>query len=671
MPNRLAGETSVYLQQHRDNPVDWYPWGEEAWERARSEDRPVLVSIGYSSCHWCHVMEHESFCDDAVAAVMNSKLVCIKVDREERPDVDQIYMDTIVRLTGQGGWPLNVFCTPDARPFFGGTYFPPQPAHGRPSWTQIVDAVARSYAEQRDDMTKQAEQILQALEARPELSTTGAPGADTLTAFCADVMARADAAHGGFGAAPKFPTPTNLEAILLGATRHASTAGALEHVVFSLKRMARGGIYDQLGGGFHRYSTDARWLVPHFEKMLYDQGQLLRVYAEAHRQTGDADLAWPVAETIAYLAREMRSPEGGFYASQDADSEGEEGKFYVWDRAEVEAVIGAEQGTPFCEAYGVVPGGSFERTGKSVLEHALAGERPRFASARAELYAARTRRIPPLTDPKQIAAWISYAVGGIATAAAEFERGDWLELACEAADFVLEHMRDPTHGLLRIYDQGRASVPAFLDDHGALLCALLDLQRAGADDHFMTAALEIADAIRDRFFDRDRGDVFLSRAGDATLILRPASDSDGATPAANGLATLGLVRIGELCEREDLLQVADAVLATQGPLAQRVPAATPTLLRAAALREWGLGVALVLGARDDERTQALARRARALLSSESAVVLAAPEQPPAWLGRGWLEGRTQTDGAPTAYLCRGRVCSLPATTPDTLTLPPG
>ena len=667
--NRLASEASVYLRQHQTNPVDWYPWGEEAFAEARRRDVPVLVSIGYSSCHWCHVMEHESFCDPATAELMNRELVSIKVDREERPDVDQIYMETVVRLTGQGGWPLNVFCTPDGRPFFGGTYFPPERAHGRPSWREVVAAIARTYREKRGEVEDQAAQILSALRARPDPTGAEGLGRDDLTRLVQDLMRRADREHGGFGAAPKFPTPTNLEAILLAADRHAAVTGALDQVVLTCKRMARGGIYDQLGGGFHRYSTDARWLVPHFEKMLYDQGQLLRVYAEAYRQTSDDELAWPVAETIAFLERELRAPAGGFFASQDADSEGEEGKFYVWSPAEIEAVLGAEDGDAFAAAYGVEPGGTFENTGKSVLEHALAGARPRFADARARLLEARAARVPPVTDHKQITAWIAYAVGGLATAGAAFGRDDWVGAAARAADFLLERMQDEKAGLLRIFDGERASVPAFLDDHAALLCALLDLARAGGADRYLGAALTLADAICERFFSAEEGDFFFAGAEDSTLVLRPKSDSDGATPGAAGLAALGLARLAALTGRERYGEVVDAVLATQAPLARRVPQAAPTLLRAAALHEHGLGVALVLGPATDARTHTLAARARTLLGSEDAVVLVAPDAPPAWLDPTLLEGRGLANDAPTAYVCRGRACSLPANEPDALALP--
>ena len=670
MANRLANESSAYLRQHKDNPVDWYPWGSEALERAKREDKPLLVSIGYSSCHWCHVMEHESFEDLEIAKQMNASFICIKVDREERPDVDQIYMDTVLRMTGSGGWPLNVFCTPEGVPFHGGTYFPPARRHGSPSWPEVLEDVARVYREQPDQVQAQAERMLTALRARPEPDRSDqVPGPSTLTRLSSDLMARADRAHGGFGAAPKFPTPTNLESILLGASHHAAVAGALDHVVFSCKQMARGGLYDQLGGGFHRYSTDAHWAVPHFEKMLYDQGQLLRVYAEAYRQGQDEELVWPIEETVGYLERELRSPEGGFFASQDADSEGEEGRYYVWSPSEIKVELGEEAGQEFCDAYGVSPAGNFENSSKSVLAHVLAGPRARFAPQRQQLFEARRKRIAPDTDQKVITAWVGYAIAGLAHAGATLERPEFVAAAARAADFVLDQMVDRDGALWRIWDGRQARVPAFLDDHASLLGALLDLHRAGGDDRYMAAALRIADAVRTRFFDSALGDLFFVAEGESSLIFRPSSDSDGATPAAAALATLGLVRIAELCGRDDLAELAGAVLRSQGPRAERVPLQLPTLVRAAALRDIGMGVGLVLGDPADPRTQGLAARARKLLGPEDAVVVARPDAAPAWLAPCWLEGREPRDAAPTAYLCRGRTCSLPAKTPEELHLP--
>jgi uncharacterized protein YyaL (SSP411 family) len=667
--NRLANETSAYLRQHAHNPVDWYPWGDEAWEKARREDKPVLVSIGYSSCHWCHVMERESFEDPNVGRLMNDLIVAIKVDREERPDVDQIYMEAVQRMTGSGGWPLNMFCTPDGRPFMGGTYFPPRRMHNRPSFAELVLGVAKAWRDQREDVHKAAAEVLASLGARPEVTAPDPLGKESLSLLVRQMMARADRRFGGFGAAPKFPTATNLEAVLAAAHLGVARGDALEHLVFTLERMARGGIFDQLGGGFHRYSTDERWLVPHFEKMLYDNGQLLRVYAEAFRQTGNAGLAWPVEETVTWLEREMRDPAGGFYASQDADSEGEEGRFFVFDPDEIRAVLGPELGDEFAAAYGVEAGGNFEHSGKSVLAHGLAGERPRFAEARARLFAARARRVPPATDRKNVCSWIGYAVSGLALSGTAFARPDWLAAGARAADFALGKLSRGGRDLQRIYEAGEAKIPAFLDDHAALLQGLLDLHRAGAGDRYMEAALVVAEELRTRFFDPRTRELFFTPSGDPTLVLRPSSDSDGATPAASGLAVLALVRLVALTGRAEFAEVVDAVLEREGPVASRAPMYLPTLVRAAALREAEPGIALVLGDPAHEMTHALAARARALLGPEDAVVVAAPGATPKWLAPELLEGREPRGGAPTAYVCRGRVCSLPATEPDALQLP--
>ena len=669
MANRLAEESSAYLRQHAHNPVDWYPWGDLAWARARAEDKPVLVSIGYSSCHWCHVMERESFEDPKIGLLMNEHVIAIKVDREERPDVDQIYMEAVQRMIGSGGWPLNMFCMPDGRPFMGGTYFPPKRMHNRPSFGEVVVAVSRAWKTQREDVLKAAEQVLESLHARPEVTAPDPLGRESLSVLVRQMMARADRRHGGFGAAPKFPTPTNLEAVLAAAQLGIARGDALEHLVFSLEKMARGGIFDQLGGGFHRYSTDERWLVPHFEKMLYDNGQLLSVYAEAYRQTGNTNLRWPAEETVRWLEREMRDPAGGFFASQDADSEGEEGRFFVFGPGEVAAVLGPELGPEFCAAYGIESQGSFEHTGKSVLTHGLAGDRPRYAEARARLFAARSERVAPATDRKNVCAWIAYAISGLAEAGTAFSRPDWIAAGARAAEFVLARMSSGGRDLLRVYEDGQAKIPAFLDDHAALVLALLDLQRADGDARWVEAALAVASELRARFFDPKTRELFFTAASDATLVLRPTSDGDGATPAGAGLAVLALLRLVELTGRADLREVAEAVLEREGPVASRAPLYLPTLTRAAALHASGFGLALVLGAPDDARTQALASRARALLGPEDAVVIVTPGAAPSWLAPELLEGRAQRGGVPTAYLCRGQVCTLPTTDPEALRLP--
>jgi hypothetical protein len=667
--NRLAGESSLYLRQHQHNPVDWYPWGDEAWERARREDKPVLVSIGYSSCHWCHVMERECFEDPEIASLMNAHLVSIKVDREERPDVDQIYMEAVMRLAGQGGWPLNMFCKPDGRPFHGGTYFPPRRMHGRPSWPEVVLAVARAYREQPDEVEELSRRLVEAIGARPALPRARPPGRQSLAVLCRKLQQTADRTHGGFGGAPKFPTPTNLEAIVSGRHLGVSDGGAFEQLCFTLKAMACGGIYDQLGGGFHRYSTDARWLVPHFEKMLYDNGQLLRVYANVYRLTRDEELRWPVAETVAWLEREMLGPQGEAYASQDADSEGEEGRYFVWTPGEVEAVLGPDA-PAFCTAYGIQPQGNFEGTGRSVLAQARGVERAAFAAQRARLLEARLRRVPPATDSKRIAAWQGYALGGLAAAGSAFGEPAWVELAQRMASFALTRLSDEGRGLLRIWDGERARIPAFLDDHASLLVALCDLFRADGQPRWIEAALRLAEEIARGFYDPEARDLCFARDADRTLAVRPGSDSDGATPGAAGLAALGLVRVAALSGRADLREVAQAVLETQAGLVERVPLHLPTLVRAGALADHGIGVGLVIGAPSDPRTQALLERARALLGPDDFAIALAPGERPAWLDTAWLEGRDAVEERPTAYLCRGRACSLPAHEPESLALPP-
>jgi uncharacterized protein YyaL (SSP411 family) len=667
--NRLAEETSAYLRQHMHNPVDWHAWGDEALSLARASDRPLLVSIGYSACHWCHVMERESFEDPDTAALMNRLFVNVKVDREERPDVDQLYMDVVVGLTGHGGWPLTVFCTPDGTPFYGGTYYPPEPRHGMPAFRQVLEAVAEAYRNRRGEVQQGGARILEALARRPGADgvARALPGAATLARAAERLLQRADPDHGGFGGAPKFPTPPYLFALLAAQDELSPRKAqeAREHVLKSCREMARGGLYDHLGGGFHRYSVDAHWGVPHFEKMLYDQGQLLAAYVEAWRQSGDEDLLWPVRETVAFLRREMRGAEGAFFASLDADSEGEEGTFYVWTPAQVEAVLGAEAGARFCRAYGVLPRGNFEG-GTTVLHDVARGPREELAAEREALLRARAERPRPGTDRKRIAAWNALAVSGLARAGSLLDDAGMLDDAAAAADFVLDHMRDADGRLLRVWNEGSARVPGFLDDVAALLGACLDLHRAGAGERFLAAGLRLARDVAARFFDPDEADLFLTPSDGQPLVQRPRSDHDGATPHSSGLAVLGLLRAAALSGEERLRRVADSVLRSHAEALERAPEAWPTLARAACLAERGLSVAVIRGPLDAAGTQALARRARLLLAPEDAVVVAAPGERPAALDPAWLAGRDPAGGEPTAWVCRGVVCSLPVTDPAEL-----
>jgi len=669
--NRLAREASAYLRQHQWNPVDWYPWGEEALERARREDRPLLVSIGYSACHWCHVMERESFENEAIAARMNAAFINIKVDREERPDIDQIYMETALKLHGHGGWPLNVFCTPDGRPFLVGTYFPPVARGGSAGFPEVLDAVLDAWRNRRAEIEDNASQIAAALDLRPEGTSDHVAGVETVIDATRLLMRSADRIHGGFGSAPKFPTPTNLE-LLVAALDFLPPAEATANARFltsTANEMSRRGLFDQLGGGFHRYCTDASWTIPHFEKMLYDQGQLLSFYAEmARRSHAAADFVWPLVEMIEYLRREMKGPGGAYYASQDADSEGVEGKYFVWTPAEIEGILGPDA-PAFCTTYGVRPHGNFEHFTTHLVDEARS-PRAAQASARARLLAARRLRIPPATDRKHIASWNGYVVSGLARAATVLGDASVLDDAVGAADFVLGKMVVDGR-LARVHDQGHAHVEAFLDDHAAMLVACLDLQRAGAGERFLDSADWLAREILDRFADRASGVLYLTPGDGAhakiPLIHRPRSDRDGATPDAAGLALLGLTRLAALAESPEIEDFLVRALAESALLLERAPHAFPTLLRAVALRSRGLAVAVVIGEPGSADTRALAERARRVLRPEDAVIVWKPggERPRA-VAASWLAGREANGGRATAYLCRGTICSLPVQVPSEL-----
>jgi len=666
--NRLSSETSAYLLQHSHNPVDWYPWGEEALRRAREEDKPLLISIGYSACHWCHVMEQESFEDADTAALMNRLYVCIKVDREERPDIDQVYMDAVTRLTGGGGWPLTVFCRPDGSPFYGGTYFPDEPRGGLPSFRQVLSSVAEVYRARREDVDHAAEQILQTLDRRIEGPPAATPGVPELIRGAQLIMRSADRQRGGFGGGPKFPTPTNLELLLtaLDFLPQEEVEAVAAHCALTCQEMARRGLYDQLGGGFYRYCVDEGWTIPHFEKMLYDQGLLLRVYSEVCRRSGGArNLVWPMRETVEYLRREMAAPDGGFYASQDADSEGEEGRYHVWTPQQVEAELG-ERASAFGEAYGVTARGNFEG-GRTHLIDLARRPREEFAEERALLLGARQKRVPPATDHKRVAAWNGYVISGLARVGSMLDDPEIVANAAEAADFVLQEMLDEDGRLLRVYDRGRAHVPAFLDDHAALLDACLDLYRAGASDRFLATAIHLAEEIGERFFDTEAGDLFFTPADGEALVHRPRSDHDGATPHAAGLACLGLIRVAQLAGSRALQSTAERVIESYSPELEGVPHAYPTLLQAVALLSRGVSVAVIVGDPKMPDTRALALRARQALLPHDAVVAVVPgaDAPPGIDPR-WLEGRQALDGKATAYVCRGAECSLPVTDPHDL-----
>jgi len=556
MPNRLVLESSPYLRQHAHNPVDWYPWGDEAFETARRENRPVFLSIGYSSCHWCHVMEKESFESEEIARFLNAHFVSIKVDREERPDVDDVYMTAVQLTSGRGGWPLSAFLLPDRKPFFAGTYFPPDDRHGRPGFLTLLKRLEAAWREKRADLESGAARI--AAEVAAASGLTARDASEPLTPASLGLLGGAlsrlfDPDNGGFGDAPKFPPHLAL-AWLLGRGA-AGDGAALTMAEATLEAMALGGIRDHLGGGFHRYSTDANWLLPHFEKMLTDNAQLLGVYARAYALTGNDLFARVARETGEYLLREMTGPEGGFYASTDADSEGEEGKYFAWDPSEIRDVLGEDEGEYFCEWYGVRPEGNFRDeatgrfTGRSILflsKKIIPASEERLAPARGALLAARSRRAPPALDDKRIAGWIALAVSGLAIAGRILNEGRFLDAARAGARFLLEDCRDGAGQLQRTFKDGVAKIPAFLEDEAFFVHALLDL--AEADDEsgpgvWQDEAVAAAASMRARFKRKDGPGFTFSGEGNEELLVNARDLFDKATPSSSGAAAWALARL--------------------------------------------------------------------------------------------------------------------------------
>src|SRR5829696_5461490 len=529
MPNRLANETSPYLLQHADNPVDWYPWGEEALARARKLDRPLLVSIGYSACHWCHVMERESFEDPQVAALMNERYVCVKVDREERPDVDAIYMDALQAMTGHGGWPLNAFLRPDGVPFYAGTYYPPQPRGGMPSWSQVLEGVAHAWGEQRAELEQASQTILPRLQGAAALQAPGGePDPEALDEAVTALRRSYDGEHGGWGGAPKFPQASTIDFLL--------RRGEREMALHTLRRMASGGMYDQVGGGFARYSVDARWVVPHFEKTLYDNALLARAYLHGWQVSGEALFLRVATETLDWALRELRQEEGGFASALDADSEGVEGKFYVWTPDQVRDALPEDLAPAALQHFGILPGGNFE--GASIPVRATP-DPERLEEIKAGLLAAREQRVRPGLDDKRLTAWNALMISALAEAGAVLEREDYLEAAVAAAGFLARDLRDGDGRWLRTYNRGRAKIPAYLEDHAFLLEASLTLYEATFDDRWFAQARELADEILDRFADGERGGFF-AVAADHELIARRKELEDAPIPSGGSAATYGL-----------------------------------------------------------------------------------------------------------------------------------
>jgi uncharacterized protein len=581
MPNALAQETSPYLRQHASNPVDWLPWGPAALAAARERDVPLLVSIGYSACHWCHVMEHESFEDPRVAAVMNEEFVCVKVDREERPDVDALYMEAVQGMTGHGGWPLNVFLTPEQLPFYGGTYFPPEPRHGLPSWTQVLHAIAETWREQAAEIRAGGERIREQLSGGARLEPSAEPfDAGALDAAVARLQESFDTVNGGFGGAPKFPQTPVLEFLL----RHREREASLD----TLRAMARGGICDQLGGGFHRYSVDASWTVPHFEKMLYDNALLARAYLHGYRLSEDEELARVCRATLDWVLREGRGPEGGFYSALDADSEGVEGRFYVWTVKELEDVLDADTDAA-AHWLGVTEGGNFvdphhPAPGLNVLTDR--GPRPDAETReriRARLLEARATRTRPGLDDKRLTSWNALAIAALADAGAVLGGEDglrYLDAAERCAEFVLRELRDGEGRLLRTYSEGRARIGGYLEDYAFLLEALVVLFEATCAERWLTEARTLADQTIERFADPERGGFFSTPSDGEALIARRKDLEDSPIPSGASSAAAGLLRLAQLTGETRYERHAVSVLRLLHEIAPRHPAAFGHLLQA-------------------------------------------------------------------------------------------
>ncbi|MDQ2894549.1 MAG: thioredoxin domain-containing protein [Actinomycetota bacterium] len=647
MPNRLAAETSPYLRQHQDNPVDWHPWGEEALRRARREQRPLLVSIGYSACHWCHVMERESFEDPEIAAYMNDSFVCIKVDREERPDVDAVCMEACQAMTGQGGWPLNAFLTPEQAPFYVGTYFPPESRHGLPSWRAVLEAVATAWDTQRDEVRRSGASVLGSIGASARMRASADPVTPAiLQEAITGLRSSYDAVNGGFARAPKFPMSSVIE-FLLGQ-------GETEMSLGTLRAMACGGINDQIGGGFARYAVDPTWTVPHFEKMLYDNALLARAYLHGFEVSGDPLLRRACEETLDWALRELRGPEGGFCAALDADSEGVEGKFYVWTADELRAVLG-DLAEPAMAYFGATESGNFE--GANVLE-ARGPEPAQRAEIRERLLTARARRVGPGLDDKRLCGWNALIITALAEAGAALSRPDYVDAARAGAQFVLTELRDGEGRLLRTWKDGEGRIEAYLEDHSFLMQALTALYEATFEPRWYAEARGLADTIIQRFADPENGGFFTTAADRELSFSRRKDLEDSPIPSGSSAAALGLLRLARISGDAEYEAHAVGVLRLLAPIAGRHPLAFGHALQAFAFHLADVREVAIVGSGPDADVLAAIVRER----YSPRLVLAGG----AGDGIALLEGRGTVNGRPAAYVCEHFSCRAPVTDPGEL-----
>ncbi|HUT30619.1 MAG TPA: thioredoxin domain-containing protein [Sedimentisphaerales bacterium] len=669
--NRLANEFSPYLLQHAHNPVEWYPWGDEAFQRAKREDKPIFLSIGYSTRHWCHVMERESFADERIAKIMNGHFVSIKVDREQRPDVDAVYMNAVQMMTGSGGWPLSVFLTPEGQPFYGGTYFPPSDIYGRPSFERVLLTIADAWKNRREELVESAGRISGVLAGLGEQPAEGKLSVDVLKNASSYFQQTFDGTYGGFGGAPKFPQASNLS-MLLAYWRRTGDARALAMVEKTLDAMAKGGIYDHLGGGFHRYSTDARWLVPHFEKMLYDQALLSRVYIQAYQATGKEEYARTAREVFDYVLRDMTAPEGGFYSAEDADSEGKEGLFYVWTPKGIESVLDAEQAKVFAEYYGVTEEGNFEDN-KTILNvtrtpEQLAKQLEKDATeieriigeGRSKLLAHRAKRIRPHRDDKVIAGWNGLMISAMASGGAVLSEQKYIAAAEKAADFVLGKLRRDGR-LMRYYRDGKVAGPGFLDDYAFVIMGLLDLYEATFDARWLAEARGLAEQMTEQFGDNEAGGFFLAAKDAEPLIVRNKPGYDGAVPSGNSIAALVLLKLGSLTMEREFTERGERVLNAFSAQMAQSPASLTAMLVAL---DFSLGPTqeiVIAGDPGQADTKEMLKTVRSRFLPRAVVLLhpageagaSIEEQVP------FLKAQVTIGGKATAYVCENYVCRKP------------
>ena len=677
--NRLVFEQSPYLLQHAGNPVDWYPWGEEAFRKARDENKPIFLSIGYSTCHWCHVMERESFEDSEVAELMNATFINIKVDREERPDIDNIYMSVCQAITGSGGWPLTIVMTPDKQPFFAGTYFPKQDRFGRPGMLELVPRIRQAWQTRREELLDSAEKITAHVRSMGMRVAGAELGLDSLRSGYEQLAARYDTQHGGFGSAPKFPSPHNLT-FLLRYWKRGGDVQALKMVEQTLQAMRAGGMYDHVGFGFHRYSTDAEWLVPHFEKMLYDQALLVIAYVEAYQATGKEEYARTAREILTYVLRDMTSPEGGFYSAEDADSEGLEGKFYLWTRDEMLDVLGESDGEAFCRVFNIKPGGNFSNPhcppNTNIPHHArpladLAHELNlsvdelwiRREVARQKLFDARERRVHPSKDDKILTDWNGLMIVALAKAARALGEPEYAGAAQRAADFVLANLRDDRGRLLKRYRQGEAGLPAHLDDYAFMVWGLLDLYEANFEVRNLEAALALNRAMLTHFWDESDGGLYFTADDGEELPVRTKLVYDGAVPSGNSVAILNLLRLGRITA-DAKLEVKAAVIGQMfSSQVNRAESAHTQLLCAL---DFGIGPSyevVIAGQPGAADTTRMLRALRGRFIPNKVVLLRPnePEAPPITRFAQFTKHQLSIEGKATAYVCTNYTCQAPTT----------